>query len=82
MAHGFDELVNFLLDEVALRFAEGESDNIQPCARLCCQLEGLYCKYYELERSILFSLFLLPVFAALFGAVRALRSSLLAVTTF
>ena len=25
MAHGFDELVNFLLDEVALRFAEGES---------------------------------------------------------
>jgi hypothetical protein len=26
MAHGFDELVNFLLDEVALRFAEGESN--------------------------------------------------------
>jgi hypothetical protein len=25
MARGFDELVNFLLDEVALRFAEGKS---------------------------------------------------------
>jgi hypothetical protein len=30
MARGFDELVNFLLDEVALRFAEGEYQNIQP----------------------------------------------------
>jgi hypothetical protein len=25
MAKGFDELITFLLDEVALRFAEGES---------------------------------------------------------
>jgi hypothetical protein len=37
MAKGFDELVNFLLDDVALRFAEGESTS----------LAHSYCGNYE-----------------------------------